>query len=76
MAAVADSHRQLHGVLPDLAGIHIGLRRHDIVERRQPEPPCPHPLRQTAADLFVVRQQVVEDGNDGIANKPVLAQRQ
>ena len=24
--------------MPDLAGIHIGLRRHDIVERRQAEP--------------------------------------
>jgi hypothetical protein len=26
------------GVTPDLPGIHIGLRRHDIVERRQAEP--------------------------------------
>ena len=38
VAIVAHSHRQLHGVTPDLAGIHIGLRRHDIVERRQAEP--------------------------------------
>ena len=39
-------------------------------------PPCPHPLRQTAADLVVVRQQVVEHRNDGIADKPVHPQRQ
>jgi hypothetical protein len=35
--------------------------------------PCPHPLGQPAANVFVVRQQVVEDGNDRIADKPVLA---
>src|SRR5437879_3089137 len=37
-AAVADSHHQLHGVSPDLPGVHIGLRRHDVIERRQAEP--------------------------------------
>lgn len=37
MAVVADSHRQLHAVMPDFSGIHI-RRRHDVVERRQAEP--------------------------------------
>jgi hypothetical protein len=34
----ADGHGQLHAVMPDLPGVHIGLRRHDVIERRQLEP--------------------------------------
>src|SRR5260370_37048187 len=40
MALVADGHRQLHAVMPNLSGIDIGLRRHDIVKRRQAKPPA------------------------------------
>ena len=38
LAAVAHGHGELHAVMPDFSGIHIGLRRHDIVERRHPKP--------------------------------------
>jgi hypothetical protein len=36
VAAVADNHR--HAVMPNLSGIHVRLRRHDVIERCKAEP--------------------------------------
>src|SRR6267154_3237634 len=38
MPVITNGHRELHPVVPDLSRVHIGLSRHDIVERRHMEP--------------------------------------
>jgi hypothetical protein len=63
--ALGDELQRAHAVAADGSKKAVGIVA-----------PCPHPLREAAADLAVVRQQIVEDGDDGIADKPVLAQRQ
>jgi hypothetical protein len=56
MALVADGHRQLHAVMPNLSGIDIGLRRHDVVKWCQAKPPA----GQQDRSLWAFRRRKIE----------------